>query len=646
MRLAEFNDTDVTDMDKCLNDMQQFAQLDESSARVVASAWRDTFIRTAGPSLGLSDNDISDLIGQPGKPQQAAEFAKDTNNDESPSGDFDDTDQEDDSNFDDLDDLGEDDDELSTDTPDDLSTGTSENDDFNNNDDMAELNVSVPTTKLEDVEEALRAILGDDAFSDFNTQDVHDQAPDDTDALGKDFDADGDDDSDMDGLDLDDDSHLSDEDTDDDSSSGFPPSTPPSFGAATPEHTAGRVNTMSNKTAGKSARKEILARLDGALAERTASDIVKPKDIGLGDDTSHNGKPFSYAEGDQYKGEDKRKTMTLQGENPMKDQNPSYNPLTVPTLHEDRLQLKGSYKTTKFEGSEGDKSFYDSEFAFMDTVPASGSEDIADTTEVPTQMGDITTDRKNTVASTTDPDAEFEDHVYRTLEASNIPGEILEEMTWEEGVEAYNTIMSRRAALETTDPSDVLDMFKSASKAKRAKIDQMAADLDIKVTNADDDEPVSKRKAEATILAERKKVQEHYAAALEAEKKRIKAAYAVATRLVIAEALDENDLEGTVNMWLGDGLGVKSIFNHGSLMLKNAQARGLRQINASTDGERASRVVTAGLSTVPSVVTSRNDSAPRELSQVLGSFFSVGDVPRDEFNKMMALRRAKEEYQF
>ena len=655
MRLAEFRDTDAADMKQCLNDMQTHAQLDESDAKVVANAWRNTFIRTAGPELGLNEDDINDLVGEKSeKPNHATEFADDNTPDDELSSlddNLDTTEEEDDFNLGDLDDLG-DDDEPSDETHDELPTAHSENDEFNtdefNSGDTAELNVSVPTQKLDEVEEALRAILGDEAFADFNTDDVdvtmpEDETHDEDEFADDDFSDDDDDTSDpLDDTEGDDEIDF---DVDEDDESDMPLENPDL------QQAEGRENNMTKKMAGngRSTRKEILASLENALGERTASEGVKPTDRGLGKDTSGNGKPFSYHDEAQYKGEDKRKTMTMQdsGSNSLKEQNPSYNELTVPTQNAERLQLKDNYKATSFEGGAEDKSFYEADFDKLDNVPSAGDENVDDATEVPTQMNDIVGNRKTTVASANEPDEEFEDHVYRTLEASGVPGEILAEMTWSDGVSAYNTIMSRQAELDNTpvNTENVLAMFKSSSKDKRAKIDKMASDLEIKIENADSDEMISDRKAQSMIASERSKIKDHFEATLESERKRIKAAYAIATRLVIAQAIQEDDVESTVGEWLDSGLSVKSIFSSGSLLLKTAQVRNLRESTSSTSNGSSTRIASAGLSIAPSIVPSHS-SAPKELSTILSGVFSIGDVPRADFDKMLARTQAKDNYQF
>lgn len=593
MRLAMFQESDADDFNACVRDVMASTGLTEAEARIVAGALREELLPKVAQSFGLDEEDIRPLmIGDGGNAEQnTTDFANDE-----------------DAPVDPMDDAADEeaaDDELALPTEDTFDDG-GEEDDLGSTE---TLEIQVPAGKMDDVQKALDEILGDDTFD--AADDLGFDAEDDT-AMADDIDADG-----------------------------------------------KVMNNMDNeKLAERRARREaILAQ--NANGVRTASEDGKPRDIGLGDDTSHNGKPFQHADGAQMKGEYTAggKTLDDSGGNSLRGQNPTFADMSVPTKNPENLQLKDSYKTFKFDGPEGELEYQMSAEAFE--VP-SESPDREPGLEVPTQMTE-TLKRKTTVANeilknvervasgdSDDEDqqvlansdaelyvtsdgqhvnrAEFEDHVINKLVAAGYTEREVIAAGFEKGLELYGQLLEGERTAQSKSPATFEDIKRAAGERKD-RIDRMADKLKMEIQSGqageEDDDTM-----EELLEQERKAMENTFLREAEIYKKRVKTAYGISTRLVVANVLPEGEVDSHVDTWLKDNLSVETMLKLGSVMLRSAQTNSKRLAQAQAEG---GNVRTAGVSVNPALVSPTSGTG--EVKDRLANLFSVGNVPRAAFDR-------------
>ncbi|MBS1722373.1 MAG: hypothetical protein JSS66_05140 [Armatimonadetes bacterium] len=612
VRLALLQESDADDFEMCVRDVQANTGLSEQEARVVAGALREELLPKVAESLGLDHEDM-------------AGFHSPMHDDEkSDTTDFADDDQGDEFSMDShpvKNDMAEDEGDLS-DFGDDMNDDTSDAEDLGAAKETLEIHV--PADKVEEVEEAIKAILGEGALN-FGDEQGLNMADD-----GEDFTSFGDDEFDN--------------------------------GDEAPEIGKQAMSMSKEQLAERQARRAALLANDGR-GVRTASGQVKPKDIGLGSDTSHGGKPFQYAADAQFDGEDKRPGMTLEDSagNSLRDQNPTFADTMVYTKNPENLQLKNTYKTFKFEGSDGDIEYDMSSEAMQ--VPSAGEKAGGDFA-VPTQMDGVTLDRKTTVAKllenvervaetggndegddtvTASNDDElfvtssgeavnreqFEEHVIDTLVASGMDEREVLAMSFAEGLELYEgVLMAREASKKPATMNDII----TAHTERQARINKLATELKMEISGGGEDEPEGTDETiEEKLKDSREAMREQFIREADVLKKRIKAAYGVTTRLVLAGIINEGEVDSHVDTWLKDNLSVSSMMKQGNFMLRAAQASNKRTVQAGTDGGNTR---TAGVSVNPALV-SPNVGNTQEVKERLASIFSVGSVPRAAFDSYM-----------
>lgn len=166
LKAMEIKATDKEDMELCASDMQKFASLDESEARIVASAIRAKHLPSIARAAGLDNEMISEIVEAP-EDTKTADFANDNEDDLSvadmPFG---------------ADDAEDNDDE-------DLTTEDEDSaDDFSeaNDEDIATFQIEVPADMLDAaqaaVQEALDKVLGGDSSEDADMGDgAEDEEP-------------------------------------------------------------------------------------------------------------------------------------------------------------------------------------------------------------------------------------------------------------------------------------------------------------------------------------------------------------------------------------------------------------------------------------------------------------------------------------
>lgn len=610
VRLAMLQESDADDFRQCVREVQASTGLSEAEARIVAGALRSEMLPKVAQSLGLEEDDIADFANKlPGDEDDA--------DGEQPTTDFADDKVEDEDDF-----VEEPQDDTAAIRGDALDMGGEDaiEDDMSDVDDLGTeqtLEIQVPAGKVDEVQEAIRSILGTDAFglggdSEFNFED----------------DEEGDfGDENFEDMPLEDESEdLNFEDE--------------NIGEEAP-NTGKQVISMSNK---QKAGREV----------RAADEQVKPKDRGLGSDTSHGGKPFQYAADAQYQGEDKRPGMTLEDSagNSLRDQNPTFADATVPAKNPEKLQLKNSYKTFKYEGADGDIEYDMSSEVFE--VPSAG-EKAGGEFEVPTQMTS-TLDRKTTVATlnsnvervagekaTDDSDYvtanneelyvtsdnrtvgrdEFEEHVIDTLVASGMTEKEVLAMSFAEGLELYGNIVEQRTAA-----SNAMGDITRAHAERQARINKLAADIKVEIAGGTEEPDGTDETIEEALKESREAMRDTFIREAELFKKRVKAAYGVTTRLVIAGIINDNEVDNHVDTWLKDNLSVGAMLKQGNFMLRAASKTTDRTVQA---GNNSGNTRTAGVSVNPALVTP-NLGSTQEVKDRLANLFTVGGIPRNAFD--------------
>ena len=421
LKVAEIKATDKEDMETCVSDMQKFASLDESEARIVAAAVRakhlPNIVRESGLEAFFEEPALKadDLEGK-----ETADFAK----------------------------------EVKEDTPEDADGEFVENEDFNlpnSTDDsdkdqgeaidtnIATFQIEVPADMIDVAQKAVQEALDKALGGEITTETSEDDSEDDLEGLADDtlpeeVNLDGDKDSDL--------SNDAEDDLD------FPH-----------QHTASKVNTMTREA------KDQRRAAREALLQRTvvAEDATKPQDRGLGKDTTegtYGGEKATAIQHDpeaQYKGEKDYPTMTLKGSegNSLRSDNPTYAPQHVPTMNPENLQLQGAVDAVKLDGTPDGTLEYVIDFDHLNDVPSADA-DRGPAFEIPTQMESVP--RNTAIPARIAADnasetrlSEVEDVVYNLLVEAGVESNEIEKLTVAEGVKLFAKIASAKSEEKTSD---------------------------------------------------------------------------------------------------------------------------------------------------------------------------------------------------
>ncbi len=638
--------TDKEDMDACVRDVQASNNLDEGSARIVAAALRGKNLPNIARAAGLDEQVIAQIMGTE---MQTADFAKDVPH-KSPRHEFapHDEDAGNESVQEEIDEHGHmptPDEEMSEgelpsdhspeveDAINDAGAGgggdfhsalpmkkdVNKNDPSEANDEaMATVQIEVPASKLDVIKKALEQALGTGSG--------------DSGGGDEDLNADGGDDFSA---------------PTDDAMGGMPDD----LADGNDPHDRSANPMDEKKLAQRKAQREAIL----AKATRTAGEEEKPKDRGLGKDTSHNGKPFQFGSDAQYKGEDKYPSMTLENSdgNSLRDQNPQFAKQDIPTNNPENLQLQSAYNATKKEGSPDGTLDYDVDFSPLDNIP-SGEDGREGDFEVPTQMPDHL-NRKTTVAKRivecmgcTNPDkapviaCQCQDCNHRVAICNTCVSDEYcpyceGARTAEKKEEADNEIdMDDPEMSGTVDMTNVKDKLEGLTpKAKKSKASLMVDDKDEEKgdgprlnvqPNGDgfDHKPKDGPKDEGDFLGDQGRNEGEPGGSKEAQiyRSRLKTAYAVSTRLALAGAIEVSDVENNVDLWMSDGLSARSMLNQGATMLRVTQSASERV--ADKHNEKG-RQVTAGLNINPAVNGSAS-GATVDLQNALRGLWSTPET--------------------
>lgn len=345
--LAEIRDTDPDEFKACVKDMKEHLDADDDTARLIAESFRAKSLPNVARSMGLSEDDISSLLKH-GDDLDESEYDSTTEE-----GTRDTTDKEEMYDMDE-EDVGDED----------TTTDEVGGDNEKAPEGIAHVKIDLPVEMLPDLKEALRNIVGDEVDTMF---------PDD---IGE----------------------ISEKEK-------------------TPYMEKGDNTPMDKDEleARRAAREAMLYRVaqtpkpvDIGLGrdniKQDASSFtpenkpvrIKPKDIGLGSDTSFNGKPYVFSDEGQHHDEVEYPYFAMDNSegNSLREQNPTYNPTKIYTTNPDLLQLKDSYEVNQFTDTPVSTLNLDADLDDINPIPSdiSHSKDgpydaRMPRPKIPTQMG-------------------------------------------------------------------------------------------------------------------------------------------------------------------------------------------------------------------------------------------------------------------
>ncbi len=341
---------------------------------------------------------------------------------------------------------------------------------------------------------------------------------------------------------------------------------------------SGKVQNM-NRSA-RAEREAILA----SLGTRTASDN------------------FEYKA--EYTNEGEHATMTMQNSegNSLRDQNPTFNNVPVPTVN-GRLGLEKELDAVTLDGKVDDMNAYKINFDPM-AIPSGEGDALPEfgEFEVPTQNPSETASRKNTItASDMTAEEAAEEELYTNLVQAGVSDDVISNLTFAEGLELFRQITA----------SKIDNLARMAQVDVEINADDMTTEDDEEVVGMTDDE----KKAEwATFSANAVKEAQIYQA-------RLKTAYGVSTKLCLAGLISSDEVEANVDLWMNDGMSVKAMLASGTQMLRMSQTA--EQRVASAHVEKNLRTASAqGVANIPGY-TGSTSNVSSDLQQALKSIFTM-----------------------
>ena len=524
LRIAEIKATDKEDFNNCVNDLVKTASLDTDEAKIIANAIRSKFLPNILREAGFEDEEIKDHVNLDSMAEQTADFANDFSDDD----DEDMLDDEDDQEDDNFEDLHMDEDEVE-------------------DDETATFEIEVPADMVDAAKQAVQKALdnllgGEDADVDSDMDDDDDM----------DSDMESDEDLDMED-DMDDDSNMEDDMEDDDDMEED----------SEPEmHKTSKVNNMTKQAlaARRAEREDILRRLAAEEEHVQASESFK-----------YNNEMANMP------GEVDYPKMKLQGDNPMKGENPIWSDQKVPTKNPGSLQFPDVTKPSNFEGAGDGSLEYTVDWDRLET-PSEGS--VYEMFSEPTEMADLphkTTVAKSKVASY---GMEAESDMKHAVECSTC---------------GYKTMMTQ-AMMD--DPNT------ECSKCS------MNHDKDV-------DSAVN-IKPDGNIMVT--------SSSLDLEKARIKTAYSCSNKLALAGIIEASEVDAYSEQMLNDNLKADAMVRQTKLLLKSAQASSERVAAAAAD--RMTRTASShGISTSPAFSgSSITNNAALDIQAALKGTWSMPQI--------------------
>ena len=341
---------------------------------------------------------------------------------------------------------------------------------------------------------------------------------------------------------------------------------------------SGKVQNM-NRSA-RAEREAILA----SLGTRTASDN------------------FEYKA--EYTNEGEHATMTMQSSegNSLRDQNPTFNNVPVPTVN-GRLGLEKELDAVTLDGKVDDMNAYKINFDPM-AIPSGEGDALPEfgEFEVPTQNPSETSSRKNTITTASDMTAEeaAEEELYTNLVQAGVSDDVISNLTFAEGLDLFRQITA----------SKIENLARMAAVEIEVNADDMEEDVEEVVGMTDED-----KKAEwATFSANAVKEAQIYQA-------RLKTAYGVSTKLCLAGLISSDEVEANVDLWMNDGMSVKAMLASGTQMLRMSQSA--EQRVASAHVEKNLRTASAqGVANIPGY-TGSTSNVSSDIQKALKSIFTM-----------------------
>lgn len=566
--------TDPEDMEACRKDMEKLAALDPQTAKVVAAAIRAKQMPNLIKSAGLEG--MFDKIMSPhGEEHNAVGFAKKKEAPEEPEFEEEEVEEktfppkaeeEFEGESEGTDDFGASEDEggddlgfsKSNDEPSDDSFGaTDESETIENDEEMKTITIEVPASKVDSVLDVLYSQLpeligADEEMGGEEEVPVKEESFDSAPAFAKE----------------------------------------PEM-SETPEVAEGEMTEHEPQFEPRSEKmeeKELIAQRKAYranLLERVAenrSEDIKPKDIGLGKDTSANGKPFQYSEKLQgNEGETEYPKMTLENSdgNSLKG-DPGYSKIPIPTKNGDTLQLKDDYENFTFSGGDDGSLGFTVDFNELLKVPSAGETATDEKFEIPTQLN--LPKQKTTVAKVV------------TCQGCDNP-----RLAEVEVVECTDCGKTLRLCMECQEDGYCPNCSADGEKCSCDDKKEAAVEIPEAEVKEDNLEVVSKKEAEVY-------------------KARIKTAYAVANQLALAKIIEADEVEDQVNFWMNDNVSVANMKKQASLMLRMVKTSAEKVAAAATE-KQSTR--TASVAINPTFVsgTKNNQTPINELQEAISSFF-------------------------
>lgn len=617
LKLAQFIDEDKSNNEECVSDMKKFAHLNDESANVVANALRNKYIESAAAEKGLEKlafQEFDPSMEDDSNAQGFAKKQKDDNMGMNGKGTFGDP-----SNGGGMG-VGDDDDVSAQGLPD-MDSGSDDSSSFGNagmnnegseqslmsdkdtdtdidpdakTGDTVKFEIEVPSDQAADFHAALEKLMGQGSDDQDDDQDDSDDSVDHGNGVADDSD---------------------DGDSDDADKSDREAST--------------RSNTMikeASELADRKAKRKALAALASNLrvaAERDDDDDDKPKDIGLGRDTSSGGSAFQHAKDAQPQNEDRYETFTMEnsGGNSLKGQNPSYTKVKIPTKNPDNLQLRDAYEIIDKEGSGSSSLQLDVDFKKLNDIP-SANPDRAENYAVPTEMSDVVGRRKTTVANQDGKRVACagcnnpEKIPVHTVQCNDCRNRIAICEICED--EANCPYCAGQTGTKTAQTEDEATTAKSDEDQKSRRVDEKGITKGEPNQFEGTDTPNTGGNGKSLD-----KLEKEIKASNAIEKARIKVAYSWSARLAAYNIIQEDEMDELANQWLASGLAVQAMNTTGNLMMRSAKNSAERVASVASNGMQRGTRNNPSLSNNITVASTTGNDAVASLKETLQGFFTT-----------------------
>jgi hypothetical protein len=514
LKLAEIKETDSEDFDNCVNDMTKTASLNNDEALIVASAIRSKYL----PNI-LKEAGLNEMINLEDEAEETADFANDMNEDDDMEMHHFEND-EDDEDMEMSDDDMDDEDEVE-----DTDTATFE----------IEVPADMVDAAKQAVQEALDNLLGEDEDLDVDMEDGD-----------EDFEDEMETEEEVDEMDSEEDMETEEDDSE-----------------ASMHKSSNKVNSMTRQAlaARRAEREEILRRL--------ASEEEHYPQASAGFKTNN--------EMANMPGETEYPTMKLQGENSLKDQNPSWADQPVPTMN--NLDDHPGISSSKLQGTPSGDLEYVCDWEALEN-PSEGYE--VNMFAVPTDMP--------------------MEHNTQSSSSARVASDHSEKISVECTSCGYRMSMREDEMAEAECP-------------KCAGMDK----------DGEDEEDVEE--AMTTINVPRNELQLKVSNT-QLETARIKTAYSCSSKLAIAGIIETAEVDSYAEQMLNDNLKADAMIRQTKLLLKSAQASSERV--AAAAAERMNNVKTAstmGISTSPAFnSSSAANSAALDIQSALKGTWTMPTI--------------------